>query len=68
MSTAKKVDDAGAAQVQAEVDKETEQGYVGQKVDPVPNEEYTLVTGPDSPPIHPDDTTRAAQHSFPKES
>lgn len=34
--------DAGQAEVQAKVDKETDQGYWGTKVDPTPNEHYTV--------------------------
>lgn len=40
---------AGQDQVQAKVDKETEQGYRGVKVDPLPNLAYSTQTGPDSP-------------------
>lgn len=36
-------------QVQAAVDEETEQGFRGTKVDPLPNEAYSLESGPDSP-------------------
>lgn len=41
MATAKK-DDVGQAEVQAKADVETSQGYVGTKVDPTPNEHYTV--------------------------
>jgi len=34
--------DAGVAEVQRSVDAENERGYVGVKVDPTPNEAYTL--------------------------
>lgn len=34
--------DVGQDQVQAKVDKETEQGFHGTKVDPTPNEHYTF--------------------------
>ncbi len=37
------------AEVQTAVDKEQEKGYVGVKVDPLPNEAYSLESGPDSP-------------------
>ncbi len=36
-------------QVQAAVDEETEQGFRGTKVDPTPNENYSLETSPDAP-------------------
>lgn len=39
---AAKKDDSGAAEVQANVDKETEQGFRGVRVDPTPLENYTL--------------------------
>lgn len=34
--------DAGQAEVQKNVDEETEQGFVGVEVDPTPNENYTV--------------------------
>lgn len=34
--------DAGQTEVQAQVDEENEQGFVGTKVDPTPNEHYTV--------------------------
>jgi hypothetical protein len=57
-----KADDAGQAQVQAKVDVETDQGYRGVKVDPLPNLAYSIQTGPDSP-TGLDDAARFAQHS-----
>lgn len=41
MATQKK-DDAGQAEVQANVDEETARGFYGEEVDPTPNENYTL--------------------------
>lgn len=35
-------DDAGEAQMQAQFDKEAEQGYRGYHVDPTPNSAYTV--------------------------
>lgn len=35
--------------VQEKADKEQAQGFVGTKVDPIDDAEYTLTTGPDSP-------------------
>lgn len=37
------------AEVQDRVDAETDQGFRGTAVDPIPNEEYSLESGPDSP-------------------
>lgn len=38
-------DDAGEAEVQKKMDEEQENGFVGQKVDPTPNENYSLEGG-----------------------
>ena len=46
---AEKADSDIADQVQEAVDVETEQGYRGTKVDPRPNSDYSLESGPDSP-------------------
>jgi len=35
-------DDLGAAEVQAKTDQINEQGFLGTKVDPTPNENYTV--------------------------
>jgi hypothetical protein len=34
--------DAGQAEVQENFDKAEDQGFIGEKVDPTPNEHYTL--------------------------
>lgn len=39
----------GDAQAQEAVDEETEKGYRGAKVDPLPNSAYSLESGPDAP-------------------
>lgn len=49
--------------VQEKADAEQEQGFVGVRVDPVDDAEYTLQTGPASPPAVPDDRTRIGQPS-----
>lgn len=36
--------------IQEQADEMNEQGYVGEAVDPVDNDEYALTSGPDSPP------------------
>lgn len=59
--------DAGQAEVQARMDEVTEQGFLGEKVDPIPDEEYSLLTGPDSPQHVADDKTRASVDPKPKE-
>lgn len=51
MATSKKSDDAGQAEVQKKVDENTEQGFEGEAVDPLPNSAYSLESGPDSPTI-----------------
>jgi hypothetical protein len=45
-------DDLGEAEVQKNVDEELEQGFRGEKVDPRPNSDYSLQSGPDSPSAH----------------
>lgn len=61
-STPKKADaDKATAEVQSRFDREQEQGYVGIKVDPAPNEAYNLTTGPASPSPVPNNMTRAGQ-------
>lgn len=39
---AKAKDDLGSAEVQAKTDQINEQGFFGTKVDPTPNEHYTV--------------------------
>ena len=39
--------------VAKQVEKAEDLGYIGTKVDPNPNEAYTLTTGPDSPTAGP---------------
>lgn len=46
---ATKKDDLGQAEVQSERDKAREQGYEGYSPSTIPNGEFTLATGPDSP-------------------
>jgi len=50
MATAKeKQEDVGQAEVQAARDKAREQGYEGSSPSTIPNKEFSLETGPDSP-------------------
>lgn len=52
-----KKDKTGADEVQAEVDKETEQGFIGTKVDQTPDEAYTVggvTSGQPTPESDPD--------------
>jgi hypothetical protein len=67
VATKKQEADAGQAEAQKLVDQETERGYVGAKVDPVPDEEYSLQSGPDSPTAVPDDRTPIHRATLPRE-
>lgn len=62
--TAEQADTADAAKgdVEEQVAEEDAQGFLGTKVDPRPDSDYTLESGPDSPPAHEDDRTRSQQH------
>ena len=61
MASQKKEADAGQAEVQKKVDKGEEQGFLGRKVDPRPNSDYSLESGPDAPPLVPDGRSRVEQ-------
>ncbi len=54
-------DDAGQAEVQAERDKAREQGYEGTSPSTIPNREFSLQTGPDSPSAHEQQLAAAKQ-------
>lgn len=41
--------DGGAAELQARFDEAHAKGYFGTTPDPIPNERYSLATGPESP-------------------
>lgn len=56
-----KADKSPEAQAQAAADKETEQGFRGAKVDPTPNENYTLAGQNAGKPTPETDDTLAAQ-------
>ena len=45
----KKADDNGQAEAQAIADEQTEQGFIGTKVDPLPNSAHSLESGPEAP-------------------
>jgi hypothetical protein len=47
--------------VEQKVAKDQEQGFHGTKVDPRPNSDYSLESGPDSPPAVEDDRTGNVQ-------
>jgi hypothetical protein len=47
-----KQDDAGQAAVEKKVAAAEEKGYLGVKVDPLPNSAHSLESGPDAPPVH----------------
>lgn len=72
MSTPRKPTDPTAkavAEVQAKSDEQTQKGFIGHVPDENPNAAYSLLTGPDAPPLVPDSTTSVHQHaSTPKEA
>lgn len=41
--------DVGQAEVQAKTDAAEEKGFIGSQIDPTPNENYSLETGPEAP-------------------
>lgn len=49
--------------VQKQIDEEQAQGFLGAKVDPRDNSEYSLESGPDAPAHVADDRTRLDQPS-----
>lgn len=56
----------GAEQVQAKMDEEQEQGFRGVKVDPTPNEHYTVagvIAGKPTPETDPDAAAEARKAS-----
>ena len=61
-----KSNDGGAAEVQAKVDEENEQGFRGTAVDPTPRENYTLsgVTSGKPTPETDDDAAAAAREAL----
>jgi hypothetical protein len=66
VTTKKKADDLGQAEAQEKVDTAEDQGFLGQKVDPIADEEYSLQSGPDAPPVN-EQGVRAAQiHADPE--
>lgn len=58
---ARKTDDAGQAEVAKQVEKIDEQGFIGQKVDPLPDSAHSLESGPDAPAPVEDDRSRSPQ-------
>lgn len=65
--TAKKTKDHGEAEVQKHEDVAEDKGFIGQEVDQVPDREYSIQSGPDSPTAVPDIHTRVEQPSATKE-
>jgi len=49
MATAQKKDDAGQDQVQKHFDEAAEKGYFGERPPGLPNERYSLESGPEAP-------------------
>jgi len=64
MTTATATAKKDVAEVQAKVDEETDDGYRGVKVDPLPNSAYSLESGPDSPSAFDEDAARLVQHHY----
>jgi hypothetical protein len=58
---APKAEDHGQEEVQEKVDHIEDTGVLGEKVDPRPDSDYSLKSGPDSPPAAADIHTRAEQ-------
>lgn len=59
--------DAGEAEVQARKDEEEDKGYFGEKVDPTPNENYTLkgvTSGAPTPETDPEQAAKAGSTRF----
>ncbi len=59
--------DAGKAQVQKQVDKENEQGFIGTEVDPTPNSAYTVAgvtSGEPTPETDPDQARKVGSRRF----
>lgn len=52
--------------VTEKVDGDQERGYCGVKVDPRPNSDWSLASGPDSPPAIEDPEAPIPQHSIGK--
>jgi hypothetical protein len=50
-----------AGEVEEKLKKAEDKGYLGQTFDPHSNEEYSLQSGPDGPPLVEDNATRAGQ-------
>lgn len=57
----KKESDAATGDVQKQVDDAEAKGFFGVKVDPIPDSEYTLQSGPASPPAVSGDRARIEQ-------
>lgn len=59
--------DTSKAQVQEQVDKETEQGFIGTEVDPTPNSAYTVAgvtSGEPTPETDPDQARKVGSRRF----
>jgi hypothetical protein len=58
----KPADDGGQAEAQSLTDQANEQGFIGTKVDPLPNEAHSLESGPDAPTAVTGPNLRLVQH------
>lgn len=68
MPTPKKDTSKAAEEVQSKVDEAEDKGYIGWSPDPEAGKKHSLLTGPDSPPLVPDDRTGNVHHSLPKDA
>ena len=67
MAEKKEKTDFGQAEVQKAEQKAEDKGYIGNEVDPIPDREYSLKSGPEGPTVVADIHTRVEQHSTTKE-
>jgi hypothetical protein len=59
----KKDDDLGQSEVQEKVASAQEKGYIGEEVDPIDNDRYSIKTGPESPTVAEQEAALAKKES-----
>lgn len=52
--------DFGAGEVTQAFEQAQDQGFFGSKVDPLPNSDHSLESGPDAPPVNQAESVAAA--------